>query len=373
MNNIIKSICILFLLSCNKPITEQGSNVPKVVGNTITLNEKQVQTAGITIGTIIDTVMSGTIHVHGRIDVPPQNLASITVPLGGIIRNISVIPGMNIKKGQSIAILEDQAFIQLQEDYLTTKARLIQAESDYKRQQTLLEMNAGSDKVLEKARADYQTLLVMKQSLAQKLKLININPQHLSEQSISRSISIPAPFTGFVTKVMVNVGRYVQPSDILFEMVNPNDIHLALKVFEKDLLSLSIGQPLQAFLNSKPEKKHDCEVILISNAIMEDGTAEVHCHFNEFDQSLVPGMFMNADIELSRHSTFALPEHAIAEYEGKNYVFISSGKQTFTIQEVHIGSRENGMIEILDCETLRKKKIVISGSYALLMAFNNVE
>jgi cobalt-zinc-cadmium efflux system membrane fusion protein len=373
MNNIFIIICLAFLLSCNKPINEKSIDVPKVDGNTITLNEKQLQTAGIVIGTIIDTVMSGTIHVHGRIDVPPQNLASITVPLGGIIRNITVIPGMNIKKGQTIAVLEDQAYIQLQEDYLTTKAKLIQAESDYNRQQTLIEMKAGSDKILEKARAEYQTLLVMKQSLAQKLKLININPQRLNEQSISRSISIPAPFTGFVTKVMVNVGRYVQPSDILFEMVDPNDIHLALKVFEKDLLSLSIGQPLQAFLNSKPEKKHECEIILISNAIMEDGTAEVHCHFKEFDQSLVPGMFMNADIELSRHSTFALPEHAIAEFEGKNYVFVSTGKQTFKIQEVHIGTREKGLIEILDCEPLQKQKLVISGSYALLMAFKNVE
>lgn len=366
-------ICMIFILSCNKPLIEKDPIYPKVNGNTITLSEEQYNIANIKLGVISDTILSGTIHVHGRIDVPPQNLASITVPLGGIIRNISVIPGMNIKKGETVAIIEDPSFIQLQEDYLITKAKLIQAEQDYLRQQTLVEMKAGSDKIFEKAKAEYQMLMVTKQALAQKLRLININPQNLNEHSISRSISIPAPFSGFVTKVMVNVGRYVQPSDILFEMVDPNDIHLALKVFEKDLISLSIGQPLQAFLNSKADKKYECDIILISNAIMEDGTAEVHCHFKQYDQFLVPGMFMNADIELSRHSTFALPEEAVNEFEGKKYVFVKTGNHSFKAQEVQAGAREHGMIEILNSETLKNEKIAISGSYTLLMALKNVE
>jgi cobalt-zinc-cadmium efflux system membrane fusion protein len=37
-------------------------------------------------------------------------------------------------------------------------------------------------------------------------------------------------------KVNVNIGKYVTPSDILFEIVNPSDIHLALTVFEKILI-----------------------------------------------------------------------------------------------------------------------------------------
>jgi cobalt-zinc-cadmium efflux system membrane fusion protein len=172
---------------------------------------------------------------------------------------------------------------------------------------------------------------------------------------------------------MVNVGRYVNPADILFEMVNPNDIHLALNVFEKDLLNISIGQPLQAYLNSKPEKRHECDIILISNSIHEDGTAEVHCHFKNFDTSLVPGMFMNADIELSKHRTIAIQEAAITEYEDKNYVFLQTGKNAFIMREVNIGAREHGLVEILDAESLKHARIVIDGAYSLLMAIKNIE
>ena len=373
----MKSIIIIFisviLVGCNASSTDEMQAPATVNDKEIQLTSEQMKKAGIVIGNVLDTVLSRTLHVHGRIDVPPQNLASITVPMGGIIRSIKVLPGMKIRKGESIAILEDQEFIQLQEDYLTTKAKLMQAESDFQRQKALMDAKAGSDKTFEKAKAEYQMLKVMESSLAQKLRLIHINPQSVSENSITRTISIPAPFTGFVTKVMVNVGRYVNPADILFEMVDPNDIHLALKVFEKDVMSLSIGQTLQAYLNSKPERRHLCDIILISNSINEDGTADVHCHFAKYDTTLVPGMFMNADIELSKHRTMAVPENAITEYEDKTYLFIQKEKNTFEMMQVKTGAREYGLVEVIGGEALINTSIVTAGAYSLLMSIKNIE
>ncbi len=181
---------ILILSGCNSSSEKQVESAPIVKGDMIQLTPEQMKLAGITIGNVMDTMLSGTLHVHGRIDVPPQNLASITVPMGGVIRSIKVMPGMKIRKGESIAVLEDQAYIQLQEDYLTTKAKLTQAEADYQRQKGLMDAKAGSDKTLEKARAEYQMLKVMQNSLAQKLRLIYINPQNVNENTISRSISM---------------------------------------------------------------------------------------------------------------------------------------------------------------------------------------
>lgn len=373
MKTIIIISLILILVGCNASSTDEQNKPAKVNETEIQLTTEQLKKAGIIIGKVFDTVLSGTLHVHGRIDVPPQNLASITVPMGGIIRTIKVLPGMKIRKGETIAVLEDQAFIQMQEDYLTTKVKLMQAESDYRRQKGLMDEKAGSEKIFDKAKAEYHMLKVMEQSLGQKLRLIHINPETVTDNTITRSISIPAPFTGFVTKVMVNVGRYVNPADILLEMVDPKDLHLALKVFEKDLMSLSIGQPLQAYLNSKPDKRHLGDIILISNSINEDGTADVHCHFEKYDTTLVPGMFMNADIELLKHRAIAVPESAITEFEDKTYLFIRKDNNAFEMTEVKAGSREFGMVEILNGESLRNNSIVTSGAYSLLMAIKNIE
>lgn len=53
----------------------------------------------------------------------------------------------------------------------------------------------------------------------------------------------------------MNIGKYVNPSDVLFELVNPKDIHVNLHVFEKDIVKLSIGQNLIVYTNSNPDKK----------------------------------------------------------------------------------------------------------------------
>ena len=63
--------------------------------------------------------------------------------------------------------------------------------------------------------------------------MININPEKLNAENISRYSSVPSPISGFVSKVNVNIGKYVNPADVIFEIVNPTDIHLALDVFEK--------------------------------------------------------------------------------------------------------------------------------------------
>jgi cobalt-zinc-cadmium efflux system membrane fusion protein len=75
-------------------------------------------------------------------------------------------------------------------------------------------------------------------SLSQQLRLININPESLKSGSITKSVPVYSSINGFVSKVNVNIGKYVNPSDVLFELINPDDIHLNLKVYEKDLQNL---------------------------------------------------------------------------------------------------------------------------------------
>ena len=68
--------------------------------------------------------ISSILKLNGIVDVPPQNMVSISVPLGGYLRSTSLLPGMHVRKGDVIAVMEDQQYIQLQQDYLTAKAKI---------------------------------------------------------------------------------------------------------------------------------------------------------------------------------------------------------------------------------------------------------
>jgi cobalt-zinc-cadmium efflux system membrane fusion protein len=359
------------VISCGSKNETPASVDSTHVENSVTLSAAQLKNSEIILGKIEQKSISSVLKVNGRIDVPPQNIISVSVPMGGYLKYTKLLPGMHLSKGEVIAIMEDQQYIQLQQDFLTAKARLIFTANEYNRQKELNQSKASSDKVFQQTEVDYTTEKINVKSLAERLKLIGINPDKLDENTISKSINIYSPIDGYVSKVNVNIGKFTQPSEVLFELINPTDIHLALTIFEKDLSKLSIGQKLFAYTNSQPDKKYECEIILIGKNLSTERSTEVHSHFEDYDKSLIPGMYMNAEIEIQNNTVYALPEEAIVRFENNQYVFLAETDSRFTIQEIKTGDVEKGFVEIIFGAGLADKKIVIKGAYNLLMAMKN--
>lgn len=372
MKNILIILGSLLVFSCQSKTEKPEATSKSINESVVTLTDGQLKNTALATGTLEKKSLSTVLKVHGQIDVPPQNMISISMPLGGYLKTTKLLPGMHVSKGEVIATMEDQQYVQLQQDYLTTKSRLSFAEKEYERQKELNQSQASSDKIYQMAEADYKTLRITLSALAEKLRLINISPNALSEKSISKCVTIYAPINGFVSKVNVNIGKYVTPTDVLFELINPDDIHLNLKIFEKDITQLAIGQKLVAYTNNQPEMKHQCEIILISKDLsFDEHSAEVHCHFDNYDKTLLPGMYMNAEIKVKSNNALALPEDAVVTYEGKEYIFVQEDKNNFKITHITTGTNENGFVEIVNGERLAFKTIVTKGAYALLMKLKN--
>ena len=372
-NLIILIIGTIVFASCGgEKIQEQGTTQPAIETN-VSLTEAQIKSANIELGKIEEREISTTLKLNGKIDVPPQNMISVSMPLGGFLKSTKLLPGMHIKKGEVIATMEDQQYIQLQQEYLMEKSKLAYSENEYRRQKELNVSKASSDKVFQQSEMEFKNQRITLSALSEKLRLININPETLSEASLSRSINIYSSIDGFVSKVNVNIGKYVNPSDIIFELINPSDIHLNLKVFEKDLDKLSIGQKLIAFNNNQSDKKYPCEIILVSQDLSEDRSADVHCHFQAYDKTLLPGMYMNAEVEIMMKNVASINEDAIVSHDGKDYIFLSKSKTEFELVEIKKGNSENNFTEVnaLDGRDLKNSKIVVKGAYSLLMQMKN--
>lgn len=372
---IIIPIAFVILTSCgskeNK--TETAEETPNEA--TVELTDAQLKNSEIKTGKIEQRSISSLLKVNGKIEVPPQNMVSVSVPMGGYLKSSQLLAGMHINKGEIIATMEDQQYIQLQQDYLTAKAHFSSLESEYNRQKELNQSKASSDKVFQNAQAEYISQKVLIKSLSEKLKLIGVNPDNLNENNISRSINIYSPIDGFVSQVKMNIGKYATPTDVLFELVNPSDIHLQLTIFEKDLYKISIGQKIFAYNNTQPNKKYNCEIILIGKDVSPERTVQVQCHFEEYDKSLIPGMYMNAEVEVATNTAFVIPNDGLVRFEGKQYVFTQSENKKYEMQEVTTQNTENGFTQITfpDSTEMRNKIFVTKGAYTLLMKMKNTE
>jgi cobalt-zinc-cadmium efflux system membrane fusion protein len=366
-------ISLLFLAACAAPKTEEKKAETHAEITAAQLSPLQIKNAAIVCGMAESKSVSSIVKLNGVIEVPPQNMVSVSFPLGGYLKSTKLLPGLHVNKGEVLAVLEDAQFIQLQQDYLMAKSKLEFIEAEYNRQKELNASKATSDKVYQQAKAEVENQRILLRSLSEKLMLISINPNTLSANSISRSVNLYSPINGFVSQVNVNIGKYTSPTDVLFELVNPEDIHLNLMVFEKDVAKLSIGQKVMAFTNDKPDEMHEAEIILISKNLNENRAAEVHCHFEEYDKTLLPGMYMNAEVEVKLQNVLTVPNDAVLRWQNKYYVFSDKGNGNFELCKVKLGVSENGFQEITaeGNVDLKTQKLVLKNAYSILMQMKN--
>lgn len=359
----------VFLFACSNR-EEKATEEPKITNTDLVyLNAEQANTINLEVGETKLQEVGNVLKLSGQIDVPPQNLVSVSIPLGGYLKSTEMLPGTRVRKGQVLAIMEDPEYIQLQQDYLRASNRQDFAIKEYERQRELNSTKASSDKVLQQAESELKNLRVETSALAAKLGMIGINSRNLTARNISRAIRIYSPINGYVSKVYMNIGKYVTPSDVMFELINPEDIHLNLTVYEKDLDKVSIGQKVISYTNNNPDKKYSSSIILVSHSLNENRSAEVHCHFDQEDKSLTPGMYMNAEIQLNAKKEKVVPNDAIVNFENKDYVFVKESDSSFRLTPLKKGISENNQTVVGG--SLDGKTIVFKGAYSLLMKLKN--
>lgn len=346
----------------------------------VELREDQIKLAGIETGAIEMRSLSATLKVSGTVAAAPQNFATICVPMGGFVKSTSLMPGNTVKKGQTLAVLENQEFVDLQQNYLEARNKLDFAEAEYKRHNELYKEDVYSQKNVQQVTAEYKSLKAQVKGLEQKLSLIGINPSRLNEENISSSIPVISPISGYVKSVNINLGKNVAPSDVLFEIINSDRLFLELTLFERDASKVSDGQKIRFFVNNETEQ-HEAVIYQTGKSIGNDKTYKVYANVLSACKNILPGMYVNAVIETSGNQVNSLPSEAIVSFEDKDYIFVyeknkmEDGKPftEYRMIQVKKGFSDNGFTEIIlpDNFDYKNSKVIIKGAYNLLSAKKN--
>jgi cobalt-zinc-cadmium efflux system membrane fusion protein len=373
---------IILSASCKK--TDKQGIVPATVEvlpeDIVELRADQIKLAGVEMGTIERRIIGNILKVNGTVSVAPQNQATVSMSLGGFIRNATLIPGNSVSKGQTLAVIENQDFVDIQQNYLEAKNRLQYAEADFNRHTELYKEDVYSEKNLQQVTMEYKNLKAAVKSLEQKLMLIGITPDKLSEDNISSTVNLVSPINGFLKAVNVNIGKYVSPTDVLFEIVNSDKLFLELSLFEKDADKVAEGQKIRFFINNETEE-HEAVITQTGRSVNNDKTYIVYATVTSSCKNILPGMYVNAFIEESQNKVAALPSEAVVSFDDKDYIFIfekekeEAGKAMteYRIIEVKKGVSSSGYTEITlpGGFDLNTAKVVIKGAYNLLSAKKN--
>ncbi len=379
---IVILAALLAFSSCNggkkeKVETKETEVIPE---NIVELSGDQVKLANIETGKIELRSLSGTLKVSGVVAAAPQNMAMVSMPMGGFVKSTSLMPGNSVAKGQTLAIIENSEFIDIQQNYLEAKSKLEYTEADYNRQNELYKSDVSSKKNMQLVESEYKSLKVQVKSLEQKLSILGINPYKLNENNISKSIALVSPISGYVKTVNVSIGKSVSASDVLFEIVNTSKLFLQLTLFEKDADKVSPGQKIRFFINNETEQ-HMALIYQTAKSVDADKTYKVYANVQGTCKNVFPGMYVNAVIEATSNKVTAVPSEAIVSFEDKDYIFVfernknESGKPftEYRMIQVKKGVTDEGYTEITlpDNYNFKAAKVIVKGAYNLLSAKKN--
>jgi len=378
---ILISVLLLAFVSCGKvKKLETEAKEEMLAEDIVELREDQIKLAKIQTGTIEMRAMSGTLKVNGTVSVAPQNLATVCMPMGGFIKSTNLMPGNAVKKGQTLAVIENQEFIDMQQNYLETKNKLEYAQAEYTRHKELYKDDVYSQKNLQQVTTEYKNLKTMAGALKQKLELIGINPSRLNEDNISRTVALVSPISGYVKAVNVSIGKSVAPSDVLFEIVNSDKLFLELNLFEKDVEKVGIGEKIRFYINNENEQ-HEAQIYQTGKSVNNDKTYKVYANVIGRCENMLPGMYVNAVIQTKSNKASSVPTEAIVSFEDKDYIFVfdkskvENGKNMteYRMIQVKKGVTDDGFTEITLPENTNYKtlKVVVKGAYNLLSAKKN--
>lgn len=373
----IPFILILLFASCkSKTPTEAPATESAATSNFIELNDAQYTNAGIQVAKLEARALKGKLRLNGVIEVPPQNRISVSVPMGGYIRKTDLLPGMAIKKGQVLAVLEEAGYIKLQQEYLSAKNRLSYLEKEQARQQELNTQQVNAEKALQLAQSEYQQQVITLRALREQLLLLGINPETLTNETISRNISLLSPINGHVAKVNTNIGRFAAPTDILFELVSNENLLATLTVYEKDLPYVHVGQRVQLSLPNSSGAPIGAKVILLGRGLSAQRATEAHCQLDHADNRLMQGAFLSAEVETMEANALAMPSEAVMLFEKKHFIFVTRGPRSFEMLEVQPGVADGPWIQVTSAEPgrdLSAESVVVKGMMPLLAKLKNVE
>jgi cobalt-zinc-cadmium efflux system membrane fusion protein len=295
MKRLFLPVIALFLLSAcsnKKPAPAQTA--------TAAADSAATDTVATDSDTTVDGMTSATskpneILFNGTFALAPRQHATVSITMGGVVKNTRLLPGQYVSRNSVIASIENPDFITLQQTYLDSYAQLEYLQAEYARQKTLSSQQAASQKKFQQSKADYLSMKSRLMGTATQLNLLGVSPKTLLSRGIQPLLYVKAPISGYVSNVMMNIGKYIHAGDELCEIIDKSSPMLCLTTYEKDIVHMKVGKTVEFRVNGMGDRTFEATIVSVGQNVDEvNRSLKVYARVKASNTQFRPGMYVMA-------------------------------------------------------------------------------
>lgn len=319
MKNILWfSFLIIVACQSNNEIiisaTDNGDNlINKPLVTIVTVQKKKFKHYFNTQGTVIT-----------------KEMAFLRPELSGVVHTLNIEEGDYVKKGQLIITVSTDVLVaQLAE----INEQVLFTEYLFEKQKNLFNEGLSTEIQLKEVENNFKKIKKSKNTLLTQLE----------------KTKVVAPFSGFIEKVMVQIGESVNPMVSICHLVSTDDLYVVADVSETLLSKISKNNPLEVYfpsLNLKLEALKINRIGKIVNPI--NRTVKIETRLPS-SKKLIPNLMAELKINhYSKDSAICLPSRLILkDSDGNTYVKLLDNKNKVLICPIILGNSEKSEVEII--------------------------
>jgi multidrug efflux system membrane fusion protein len=284
-------------------------------------------------------------------NVQAHSIVQIKSRVDGQIMSAGFTEGQIVRKGDLLFQMDPRPFQaqlkQAEANLARDQAQLEKARSDLKRYSALSDKGFSSQQRFEEARAAVDVFTAAIRAGEQAIEIARLNLEFTT---------INSPVTGRVGSMLIYPGNLVvankDPPLVTINEIRP--IHVAFSVPEQNLSEIKrrVAKDRLAVSVTIPEDKGPPvtgQVTFIDNQVdVSTGTIQLKATFENADERLTPGQFVNVTMTLSNiENALVVPSRAIQVNQNGTFVFVVKEDQTVDMRPVDVGPQADDVTVIM--------------------------
>ena len=312
----IKFLTILFATVIFTQACKKASSTTEADSSKYVLADSLVKT--LKLDTIQNCQMKNTITLTGKVSFNDDHVVKIFPMVSGIIKDIKVMLGDYVHKGQVLAIIRSSEMAGFGNDLVNAESNLRVAKKNLEATQDMFSSGLASQKELLTAQAANEQAV---SELSRVKRVLHINGGNTNGDYIVRS-----PINGFVVEKMATNDMSIRPdnSTNLFTISDLKNVWIIANVYESNISMVHLNDEVDVTTLSYPGKVFKGKVDKIMNVLdPTNKVMKVRIVLPNPGYALKPEMFASVKVtNEGNHDALCAASSAIVFDHSQNYILV---------------------------------------------------
>jgi cobalt-zinc-cadmium efflux system membrane fusion protein len=348
--------------------------------NVIQISKAHLENLGVKLGKLEAVKQIPVLYAPAQVVVPPTHEFIVSASQAGLINKLNVAIGDRVKKGQILAQLNSPELLSLQRLYLKADSELQLGLISYQRDKKLLEEGVIADRRWQETRSQYNAFVSEANEHRQLLEIAGMSDndiKHLNRtRKLTSQLNVYAPISAVVIDRMAIAGARIDILAPLYRIANLDELWLEINIPQERIGSIKVGDQVLiestiGAMEALEQRKEQslaavkAEISLLGQSVNPENQTILARAIIKGEQTAVKaGQRINIRIiHTSDKGAFKIPNAAIAQNEGKAFIFIRN-PQGFLVHPVTVIGKQDDESIISD-EFTGDEDIAVNGAVAL--------